>query len=265
MILVADNLHIMNPNVAKALKEKDPLPLQKIAERCKEANAYAMDINLGPLKRNPEGVIRFVIEAVQDTFGGRLLLDSVQPEVLKAGIAACKRPPIINGFSLEEAKVSFILPLAAEYQTEIIGFLINEKGQVPITAEGRLEVASRLLAKAEECGIPLERVIIDPVLVPLAWQDGTRYNHEFLEVIHLLPQLSEKPIRTIAGLSNLGASSPDRAARATVEATFIHMLAALKLDYILMDITHKKALNALNLSQLLLGNKVFAWEEVKSS
>ena len=26
-----------------------------------------------------------------------------------------------------------------------------------------------------------------------------------------------------------------------------------------------KALNALNLSQLLLGNKVFAWEEVKNS
>ena len=190
MILVADNLHIMNPNVAKALKEKNPLPLQNIAERCKEAKAYAMDINLGPLKRNAEGVITFVIEAVQDTFGGRFLLDSVQPEVLKAGIAACKRPPIINGFSLEEAKVSSILPLSAEYQTEIIGFLINKKGQVPITAEGRLEVASRLLAKAEECGISPERIIIDPVLVPLAWQDGTRYNSEFLEVIHLLPKLS---------------------------------------------------------------------------
>lgn len=253
----------MNPNVAKALKERDPLPLQKIAERSKAAKAYAMDINLGPLKRNPESVITFVIEAVQDIFGGRLLLDSIQPDVLKAGIAACKRPPIINGFSLEEAKVSSILPLSAEYQADIIGFLINEKGQVPITAEGRLEVACRLLAKAEECGTLPERVIIDPVLVPLTWQDGTRYNSEFLEVIHLLPQLSEKPIRTIAGLSNLGASSPDRTARETVEATFMNMLAASKLDYILMDITHKKTLNAFNLSQLLLGNKVFAWGEVK--
>lgn len=254
----------MNANVAKALKEKDPLPLQKIALRCKESNAYAMDINLGPLKRNSEGVITFVIEAVQDTFGGRLLLDSLQPDVLKAGLAACKRPPIINGFSLEEAKLSSILPLSAEYQADIIGFLINEKGQVPITAEGRLEVASRLLAKAEERGIGPGRVIIDPVLVPLTWQDGTRYNSELLEVIHLLPQLFEKPIRTIVGLSNLGASSLDRTARETVEATFINMLAASKLDYILMDITHKKTLNAFNLSQLLLGNKVFTWEEVKN-
>lgn len=128
MISIADNLHIMNPTVAKALKENDPLPLQKIAERCKEANAYAMDINLGLLKRNPEDVTTFVIEAVQDIFGRRLLLDSVQAEVLEVGIAACKTPPIINGFSLEEAKMASILPLAAKYQTEIIGFLISEKG-----------------------------------------------------------------------------------------------------------------------------------------
>ena len=169
MIPIADNLHIMNPKVAKAVSERNHLPLKKIAESCKDANAYAMDINLGPLKHNAEEVIAFVIEAVQDTFGGRLLLDSIQAEVLKSGIAACKRPPIINGFSLEEAKVSSILPLAAEYQTEIIGLLINEKGLVPLSADERLEVASRLLAKAEEHGVPQEKVIIDPVLVPLSW------------------------------------------------------------------------------------------------
>ena len=264
MILVADNLHIMSPTVAKAVKERDPLPLQKIAARCKKANAYAMDINLGPLKRSAEEIITFVIEAVQYTFGGRLLLDSIQPEVLKAGIAACKTPPIINGFSLEEAKVTSILPLAAEHQTDIIGFLINEKGQVLSSAEERLEVASQLVVKAEECGVPQERIIIDPVLVPLTWQDGTLYNRELLEVIHLLPQLFEKPIRTIAGLSNLGAGSPDRVARSTVESTFIHMLATLKLDYILMDIMHKSSLAALNLSQLLLGEKVFTWGEARS-
>jgi len=156
-----------------------------------------------------------------------------------------------------------MLPLADKYQTEIIGFLINEKGQVPPRAEERLEVASQLVAKAEESGVPPERVIIDPVLVPLSWQDGAHYNRELLEVIHLLPQFFAKPIRTIAGLSNLGAGSPNRAARAAVEANFILMLAAAKLDFILMDVTQESNLDALNLSQLLLGDKVFTWEEVK--
>jgi 5-methyltetrahydrofolate corrinoid/iron sulfur protein methyltransferase len=263
MIHVADNLNIINPIVAKALEERNSLPLKKIAGSCKKANAYAMDINLGPLKQNAKEVMTFVIEAVQDTFGGRLLLDSVQAEVLEAGIAACKQPPIINGFSLEEVKVTSILPLAAKYQTEIIGFLINKKGQVPLSAEERLEVASQLVAKTEESGVPMERLIIDPVLIPLTWQDGTRYNRELLEVLHLLPQLLDRPIRTIAGLSNLGAGSPDKAARTRVEANFILMLAVAKLDFILMNVMQKSNLDTLNLSQLLLGEKVFTWEEVK--
>ena len=262
MIAIADNLHIMNPVVAKALKERDPLPLRKIAEGCKKANAYAMDINLGPLKHKVKEVITFAVETVQDSFGGRLLLDSVQAEVLEAGIAVCKQPPIINGFSMEETKVNSILPLAAKYQTEIIGFLINEKGQVPLRADERLGVASQLLAKAEENGVPPERVIIDPVLLPLSWQDGTRYNRELIEVIRLLPQLFEKPVRTIAGLSNLGAGSPTREARTKVETSFILMLAAAKLDYILMNVTHRNNLKTLNVSQLLLGEKVFTWQEV---
>jgi len=264
MIPIADNLHIMNPIIANALKERDPVPLKKTAEHCRNVNAYAMDINLGPLKHNAEEVITFVIETVQETFEGRLLLDSVQSEVLEAGITACRKPPIINGFSLEKAKLTAILPLADKYQTEIIGFLINEQGQVPLRAEERLEVASQLVTKAEERGVSLERVIIDPVLVPLSWQDGARYNRELLEVINLLPQFFAKSIRTIAGLSNLGAGSPDRATRATVEANFILMLAAAKLDFILMDVTQKSNLDALNLSHLLLGEKVFTWEEVKS-
>ena len=265
MIAIADNLHIMNPVVAKALKERDPLPLRKIAEDCKKANAYAMDINLGPLKHRVKEVITFAIETVQDTFGGRLLLDSVQAEVLEAGIAVCKQPPIINGFSMEETKVNSILPLAARHQTEIIGFLINAKGQVPLRADERLEVASQLLAKAEENGVPPERIIIDPVLLPLSWQDGTRYNRELFEVIRLLPQLFEKPIRTIAGLSNLGAGSPTREARTKVETSFILMLAAAKLDYILMNVTQRNNLETLNLSQLLLGEKVFTWQEAEDS
>jgi len=265
MIPVADNLHIMNPIVAKALKKKDPLPLRKIAEDCKRAGAYAMDINPGPLRHHAEEIITFIIETVQDTFGGRFLLDTVQADVLEAGIAACTNSPIINGFSLEEIKVNSILPLAAKYQTEIIGFLTNEKGQVPLRAEERLAVASQQVAKAEESGVSPERVIIDPVLVPLTWQDGTRYNRECLEVLHLLPQLFEKPIRTIAGLSNLVAGSPDRVVRATVETNFILILAAFKLDFILMNVTQKSNLNAIHLSQLLLGEKVFTWQEVKDS
>jgi len=262
MLLIADNLHIMNPVVAKALQARDPLPFKKIAEHCTKVNAYAMDINLGPLRNNVEEVITFVIEAVQDSFSGRLVLDSIQAEVIAAGIKICKQPPIINGFSLEEGKLQTILPLAAEYQADIVGFLIDEQGKIPSGTEERLAVASRLVAAAEERGVPPEKIIIDPVLVPLTWQDGTHYNRALIETIQMLDQVFGQPIRTIAGLSNIGADAPARAKRQTAEAAFIFMLAASHLDYILMNVAQESNLTALNLSQLLLAEKVFAWQEV---
>ena len=262
MLLIADNLHIMNPVVAKALQERNPLPLKEIAERCREVNAYAMDINLGPLRHNAEEIITFVIEAVQDSFNGRLVLDSIQAKVIAAGIKVCKQTPIINGFSLEASKIKTILPLAAEYQVDIVGVLIDEKGKIPLSAEERLAVASRLIAAAEEQGIPPERIIIDPVLAPLSWQDGTHYNRALIETIQLLDQIFGQPIKTIAGLSNIGAGAPDKAKRQTAEAAFLFMLAASHLDYILMNVEHESNLTALNLSQLLLAEKVFTWQEV---
>jgi 5-methyltetrahydrofolate corrinoid/iron sulfur protein methyltransferase len=262
MLLIADNLHIMSPVVAKALQARDPLPFKKIAEHCTKVNAYAMDINLGPLRHNVEEVITFVIEAVQDSFSGRLVLDSIQAEVIAAGIKICKQPPIINGFSLEEGKLQTILPLAAEYQADIVGFLIDEQGKIPSGTEERLAVASRLVAAAEERGVPSEKIIIDPVLVPLTWQDGTHYNRALIETIQILDQMFGQPIRTIAGLSNIGAGAPARVQRQTAEAAYIFMLAASHLDYILMNVAQESNLTALNLSQLLLAEKVFAWQEV---
>ena len=262
MLLIADNLHIMNPVVAKAIQARDPLPLKKIAERCTKVNAYAIDINLGPLRHNVEEVLTFVIDEVQDSFSGRLVLDSIQAEVIATGIKICKQPPIINGFSLEEGKLKAILPLAAEYQADIVGFLIDEQGKIPAGAEERLAVASRLVTAAEEKGVPPEKIIIDPVLVPLTWQDGTRYNRGLIETIQLLDQVVGQPIRTIAGLSNIGAGAPDRAKRQTAEAAFIFMLAASHLDYILMNVAQESNLTALNRSQLLLAEKVFTWQEI---
>ncbi len=262
MLLIADNLHIMNPEVAKALQERNPLPLKKIAKRCTEVKAYAMDINLGPLRHNAEEIITFVLEAVQDSFNGRLVLDSIQAEVIAAGIKVCKHPPIINGFSLEANKIKTILPLAAEFQADIVGFLIDEKGKIPLSAEERLAVASRLIAAAEKLGITPEKIIIDPVLAPLSWQDGTHYNRALIETIQLLDQIFGQPIKTIAGLSNIGAGAPDQSKRQTAEAAFLFMLAASHLDYILMNVEHERNLTAFNLSQLLLSEKVFTWQEV---
>ncbi|MCP4714591.1 MAG: hypothetical protein GY868_05685 [Deltaproteobacteria bacterium] len=52
MLLVADNLQITNPAIADALGHQNPQPIHEMIKAC--VTAGAIDINPGPLSRDPE-------------------------------------------------------------------------------------------------------------------------------------------------------------------------------------------------------------------
>lgn len=66
MIIIADNIRITNPVVEKAVTQMDPKPIQEMAKKCEAAGAEAIDINSGPLNRDPEKKMAFLVEAVQE-------------------------------------------------------------------------------------------------------------------------------------------------------------------------------------------------------
>jgi hypothetical protein len=61
VLLVADNLQITNPVIAAALAAGDPQPVRELAERCAAAGAEAIDVNSGPLTRDPEAQMTFLV------------------------------------------------------------------------------------------------------------------------------------------------------------------------------------------------------------
>ena len=153
MQIIADNIQITDPVVAKALNEMDPVPIQDLAKRCEDAGADLLDINPGPLTRDGEKKMTFMVEAVQEVSDLPLALDTSNPSAMAAGIQACGKKPIINGFSLEPAKIDKILPLAATFQCNITGFLLHPNGMVPANAEERLTLAVQLFQALSEKGI----------------------------------------------------------------------------------------------------------------
>ncbi|MBW1796961.1 MAG: dihydropteroate synthase, partial [Deltaproteobacteria bacterium] len=54
MHIIADNIQITNPVIARALGKMDPLPVQDLAKKCEAAGADIIDINPGPLTRDGE-------------------------------------------------------------------------------------------------------------------------------------------------------------------------------------------------------------------
>lgn len=259
MHIVADNLHVINPVIADAVSRYENEPIQDLVRRCEQAGAQVIDINSGPLRREPQKHFSFLVEAVQAVTDLPLMLDTTNPEALDAGLRVCRRRSIINGFSLEPAKLARILPLAKQYDSDIIGYLLDPKSQVPIEEEEIMALAVALFEAYTGTGLDPGRLIIDPVVAPLSWDNGRRHNRAVLSLLRNLTDLLGAPVRTIAGLSNLATGAMPLNRKIALEQAYLPMLAAAGLDMVLLNVFHEPAVQTARTCAALLGDKIFTW------
>ncbi|MBA4367091.1 MAG: dihydropteroate synthase [Desulfobacterium sp.] len=266
MKLVADNLHIINPVIQKALETLDPRPIQEIVARCEKAGADAIDINTGPLFRNPEKTMTFMVETVQSVSNLPILIDTANPKAMEAGLQANKNSSIINGFSLEPQKLEKILPLAKKYKSDIIGYLLYPDSRVPSNASERCNLAIQILQAIQNNGIDEHHLIIDPVIVPLSWQNGNQQAKEILIFFHTLPDLFGFQVKTIAGLSNLTSGlisgHGNMKKKLLIERTYLPMLASAGLDMALFNIFHNQTVEVARACKPLISPRIFSWAEL---
>lgn len=262
MKLVADNIRITRRDIREALADRNAEPVKALARRCVSHRADAIDINAGPLKKSPKADMAFLVEAVASVTALPLLVDTVNPVAMEAALAKTDNPVILNGVSLEPAKLAGILPLAKAYDVDVVGFLLYEDSRVPKTAAERLELALTLVDRITAAGITAQRLIIDPVVPPLSWDDGLYRARELVETIRMLPDLLGFPVRTIAGLSNLTTGTGNPQKKALVEAAFLPMLSAAGLTHIMLDIFRPLPVNIAKTCGILTREDIFSWEQV---
>ncbi len=260
MILVSDNLQITDLKIEEALKNKDPEPIHEIVTKSIGCGAESIDINTGPLGKTASQDMTFFVNEVHKVTNLPLLLDTANPAAIEAGLKVSKNPVIINGFSLEQKKIDEILPLAKEFDVDIIGYLLNEKGHVPHDSDERFNIALELVNELEKKGIESSKLIIDPVVAPLIWENGKEQNLTLLEVIKILPDILGFPVRTIAGLSNLTVGRGNLTKRMEFERIFATMLSTCGLTMVLMNIFHKETVKTVKICKDFNRKSVFSWE-----
>ncbi len=205
MILAADNVNAMNPVVADAMERLDPRPIGELAGRMVAAGADLIDVNPGYLSRRKRDRMAFLVEAIEDATEVGLILDSPDAEVLKLGLAATRRPPILSAVTLEPAKLDGVLPLAVEQGTDLVALLLDDRSMAPPRVEEKLGLAVEIWRHATDAGLDPDRLIIDPVLPNLSWPDALDQVKASIETVRMIASgdLFGAPLRTMAGLSNL--------------------------------------------------------------
>jgi 5-methyltetrahydrofolate corrinoid/iron sulfur protein methyltransferase len=251
MIIIGERINGMFKDIAKAIKEKDPAPVQEWARKQEYNGAHYLDINVGPSSPNPVEAMLWLIEATQEVSDLPLALDSTKYDAIEAGLKICKHPAMINSVPAEMAKMERVFAMAAEHGAEVIGLAMNEEG-VPKDADSRIALAAELVATADAFGISPDMLYIDPLVLPcnVAQDHGT----EVLRTLREIKLISDPAPKTVVGLSNVSQGTKNRE---LVNRTFAVMAMANGLDAGIVDANDDELMAAIASARIIMNMDIY--------
>ena len=164
-----------------------------------------------------------------------IVLDSTEPNVLKAGLEALGGRSVINSVNYEDgdgptSRFARIMPLVQEHGASVVALTIDEEGQAR-TAEWKLRVARRLIKDlTENWNMKVGDILIDTLTFPIATgQEETR--RDGLETISAIRSLKEEfpDVQTTLGVSNVSFGL-NPAARVVLNSVFLSECVLAGLD-----------------------------------
>ena len=261
MELICENINVVDPLLAPALAAGKVDPVVLLVETAVRRGIHIFDLNVGSHPHKAPLLMAFLLEEVFPLFPQvTICLDTTNDKALETGLSLASRqqwPVIVNGLSLEAEKWDYVIPLLQQYEQSRVVLLLMTP-QVPRGAEERLVASLEGCDRLVQAGISLERLIIDPVVAPLGWDDGHLHSGEILKFLTLLPEALSQPVKTMVGLSNITTRSTGRLVRQEVELVFLAMLAALGLDYAMVNVRHRSLIRTARMINSLQGKEIFS-------
>ncbi len=130
--------------------------------------------------------------------------------------------PIVNSVNGEEKSLEAVLPLVKKYGAAVVGLTLDKNG-IPKTAQGRFEIAEKIVKHANALGIENKDIYIDCLtLTASAEQEGVTETLNALERVK-----KELGVKTVLGVSNISFGLPNRE---LVTSTFLTMALQKGLD-----------------------------------
>jgi len=219
MILIGESINIMSKTIGPALRERNPQPIQELAQAEDKAGMDYLDINIGPARKAGDELMDWVVKVVQEVTDKPLSLDTTNPVAMEAGLKAHKGKALINSISLQPDRLEQELPLVTKYNAAMIGLLWGVEG-MPRDAGERGILVADLLYQASEAGIPNEDIWVDPIVSPVSVE--INQVKSCLEFMSMLQDIAPD-CKSTAGLSNISNGTPAEL-RPCLNRTYLIML-----------------------------------------
>ena len=197
-----------------------------------EAGADVLDVNVGAAGVDEVDLLPRAAQLVLETVDVPICIDTPNGEALAAALARHKElnpdgRPLVNSVNGEESSLQRVLPLVAEYGAVVIGLCMDDDG-IPATPEQRLDVARKIVSRAEAHGIGREDILIDCLALTVGADSQAGWIT--LETIRLVKE--ELGVNMALGASNVSFGLPDRE---TINGIFLGMAIARGLNCPIVD------------------------------
>ncbi len=246
MIIIGEKINTSRKSIAEAVEKRDAAFIAGVAREQAEAGAHYIDVNAGTFLSQEVESLCWLVETVQNEVELPLSLDSPSPQALAAAIKHHQGEPMINSISLEEDRFQSLLSVITSQPCHVVA-LCMAQASMPTTEEEKAQVASELIKKLTNVGIPLEKIYVDPLVQPVSVD--TSKGIATLRAIHRI--MNDFPgVNTICGLSNVSYGLPERR---LINRTFLSLCISYGLSAVILDPTDKPLMATLLTAEMLLG------------
>ncbi len=184
--------------------------IQAMALAQEAHGAWFLDLNVDEFSMETEEkieAVKWTAGIIQEVSSVPLSIDSSEPEILEAGLAACdksKGTPMVNSVSLER---SSLIPIAAKQGACIIAGATGRES-MPESKEERLANIDELMKILKAEGFEDNQIFIDPLVYPVSVAQNNGVT--FIETVKAVREKYGKEIHFAPGLSNISHGMPKR-------------------------------------------------------
>ena len=217
------------------------------------AGADVIDVNVGAAGVDQVALLPRAVEMVQEVVEVPISIDTPDPAALAAALKVYQGKPLVNSVNGEEKNLGRVLPLVAEHGAAVIGLCMDDDG-IPNDPQKRLEIARKIVERAEDLGIPREDVLIDCLALTVGADSKAAL--VTLETIRLVR--AELGVNMTLGASNVSFGLPDRE---VVNWAFLAM--AIREGVNAPIVNADRVRQAILAADVLLGRDEFAMRYIK--
>lgn len=208
MIIIGEKINGAIPAVKQAIAERDEALIRQRAKAQTEAGAHFIDCAPSTAPELEYDAMVWLLDIIQSETETPVCIDSPDAKllarVLNEGLV--KKAGMVNSVNEEGDKCETIFPLIAGTDWQVIGLCCDQDG-IPAQPEKKLEIAKRIIDKADHFGVALCNLHIDPCVMALATMPSAMKDLEqCIEGIHAFAP----EVKVTGALSNVSFEMPAR-------------------------------------------------------